>query len=56
VAAHGLDQLCNSEEKGRPKPPLTPLYNPNKWSAAATLLAVVSLPAILRRSIPSEVP
>jgi hypothetical protein len=31
-------------------------YNPNKWSAAATLLAVVRPLAILRRSIPSEVP
>jgi hypothetical protein len=42
------------EEKGRPKPPPTPLYNPNKWSAAATLLAVVSLLPILRRLIPSK--
>jgi hypothetical protein len=31
------------KEKGRPKPPPTPLYNPNKWSAAATLLAVITL-------------
>jgi hypothetical protein len=31
------------KEKGRPKPPPTPRYNPNKWSAAATLLAVMTL-------------
>jgi hypothetical protein len=42
-----------AKEKGRPKPPHS---KPNKWSAAATLLAVVSLPAILCRLIPSEVP
>jgi hypothetical protein len=27
-----------TKEKGRPKPRPTPLYNPNKWSAAATCL------------------